>query len=242
MQTTKLTFICRDSRKEDQHIAMHRHCCHELVFYDRGCHGKTEIGGVKFNFSAGSLAVIPKGIQHMEQHFASGRVLFFGFDTSDTVTPGVYNDMWEVKQETDAIFKEAQEQRSQFQDMIALRLKILLICLNWRFGGDPEPIKNLCYCRNYLEENYMHDISIRNLAKMAGYSYDYFRHLFTERFSLSPQNYLIRIRLEKALQLLKSTDLKCTEVAYLCGFSDSGQMAKMIKREYGLTPTQLRKM
>ena len=41
--------------------------------------------------------------------------------------------------------------------------------------------------------------------------------------------------------ILKTTDLSCTEIAYQCGFSDSGQLTKMIKNKYSTTPTKIRK-
>lgn len=76
---------------------------------------------------------------------------------------------------------------------------------------------------------------------MTGYSTDHFRHPFHASFGISPQNYIIRQRCEKAVELLKNTTYKCTDIAYKCGFSDSGQMTKLINRIYQKTPQQIRR-
>ena len=92
--------------------------------------------------------------------------------------------------------------------------------------------KSLFYCKNYIDENYMYKINISDLAKMAGYSIDHFRHLFYRNFNISPYNYIVQVRCKKAVELLKTTSYKCVDIAYKCGFSDSCQMTKMIKKYY----------
>lgn len=87
----------------------------------------------------------------------------------------------------------------------------------------------------------MQPINIYDIAKLAGYSYSHFRHLFTKYFDISPKKYLIDVRCQKAFELLKTTEISCAEIAYRCGFSDSGQMTKMFKEKYSLTPLAVRK-
>jgi AraC-like DNA-binding protein len=79
------------------------------------------------------------------------------------------------------------------------------------------------------------------LSALTGYSYDYFRHIFKVAYGISPQDYLINVRLEQAKSMLHNTALSCTQIAISCGFSNSGQMSVMIKRRYGKSPLALRK-
>ena len=84
-------------------------------------------------------------------------------------------------------------------------------------------------------------INFGQLAKISGYNYDYFRHIFKQRFGISPQDYLIEVRLENAKRLLKGTKLTCTEIAYNCGFSSSAQMSLLFKRKFGVSPLAYKK-
>ena len=48
-------------------------------------------------------------------------------------------------------------------------------------------------------------------------------------------------RIEAAKNLLKTGEYNCTEIAYLCGFSDSAQLASIFRRETGLSPRKWQK-
>ena len=77
---------------------------------------------------------------------------------------------------------------------------------------------------------------------MSGYSYDYFRHYFKKQYGMSPQSYLINVRLENAYSMLSSTpDISITEVAISCGFSDSSQFSVMFSRHFGTSPKKFQK-
>ena len=69
-------------------------------------------------------------------------------------------------------------------------------------------------------------------------SYDYFQHRFKEIVGESPQQFLVRKRVEAAEGLLADGTLSCTEIAYQCGFSNSAQFSAIFKREKGITPRQ----
>ena len=80
-------------------------------------------------------------------------------------------------------------------------------------------------------------MSIRALAAICGWSYDHFQHVFRREIGLSPQQYLIRQRLQHAAEML-AQGAPCTEAAYACGFSSAAQFSTMFRRAYGLSPRQ----
>lgn len=238
-----LVFIIKHEHEKGRIVDMQTHNCHELVFYDRGCNGTSFIAGVEHKFSAGDIAVNKRLDPHSEEHFSDGGCIFFGFQCNSDIQSAMYHNMWEVKPLIEAILKESIDQNYNYKEIISLKIQeILLLLERSRKSIDgSNRAKSLYYCKNYIKENYMQKIKIADLAEMTGYSTDHFRHLFHASFGISPQNYIIRQRCEKAIELLKNTTYKCTDIAYKCGFSDSGQMTKLINRIYQKTPQQIRR-
>lgn len=237
----KLIFCNRDYREQACYIAPHSHDCNELVFYGDTAVGQTEIGGEKYTFSPSSVALIHRGTVHSEVHVQGTDVIFFGFEASSPVPDGVWNDMNVVRPLFCNIVEEVRNQEWGYEKIISLKIQEILTYLERKSSGESGGVKNLAFCKRYMEENYMQDVSVDELARMTCYSRDRFRHLFAEEYGLYPQNYLISVRLRNAEQLLCTTNLSCTEIAMICGFSDSGQMTKMVKKKYGKTPKEIRK-
>ena len=102
---------------------------------------------------------------------------------------------------------------------------------------DPEFME---YIKNYIEQHFDQKLDFKELAHMSGYSSDYFRHLFRAHFGVSPQEYMIDARLQKAKALLEEGHLSCTEVSYKCGFSNSAQLSTMFKKKFGCSPSAVR--
>ena len=231
-----IIFCNQEIRAKGCRITPHHHNCYEVVFYGDAATGETNINGVTYGFSPASVALIPPDIVHSENHFHAADVIFLGFETSFAIPEGIFAHMEHIKP---LFFEIAAEMRSQewgYQRLVSLKLQEIITYIQRRSGKVHSTVKDLTYCKQYIAENYMHDISISELARMTCYSRDRFRHLFTEAFGVSPQNYLIAVRMENALQLLATTKYSCTDIANMCGFSDSGQMTKMIKKKYGQTP------
>jgi AraC-like DNA-binding protein len=63
---------------------------------------------------------------------------------------------------------------------------------------------------------------------------------FRRRAGRSPQAYVNLLRLQKAMSLLKETDLRVTEVAWQSGYRDPNYFARMVRRQCGMEPTRFR--
>ena len=93
----------------------------------------------------------------------------------------------------------------------------------------------------FINLHFTEDISIEKLAKLCNLSRTgLFRH-FRALTGSTPKEYLQRKRLELAEELLRTTGKSLSEIASICGFYDSNHLTKLISREYGISPRQLRK-
>lgn len=85
-----------------------------------------------------------------------------------------------------------------------------------------------------------HAFDLRELARHAGLSPWQLSRTFRETFGLPPMRYLRRLRLEKALHLLKSTQLPVKTIASRVGYGSGQHLSRLIHRRFGKTPTELR--
>lgn len=77
-------------------------------------------------------------------------------------------------------------------------------------------------------------------ARLCKLSVSHFTHLFTEKYRVSPYQYLLRIRLAQAQQLLAETDLSVQEIARHVGYEDPFAFSRIFKRRIGLSPRAFR--
>ena len=85
------------------------------------------------------------------------------------------------------------------------------------------------------------DISNKLLAEKANISVVYFRKLFKECYGISPGQYMLKIKIDKAKQLLKTGTLTVTEISAKCGYSNVYHFCEIFKKKTGMTPTEYRK-
>lgn len=94
--------------------------------------------------------------------------------------------------------------------------------------------------RDYLNENFTQQLTVNELAGIAGLSPKYFIKAFTRTFGAAPHRYLRDLRLDFAERLLVGGNLTIAEVAYLSGFSSQSHLTAKMKKYRRNTPMQLR--
>lgn len=90
----------------------------------------------------------------------------------------------------------------------------------------------------YVDENYMAKISLDTVAKKACISRYHFSRTFRKAMGVTFQDYLNNRRVEKAKDMLKSSKLTITELAFSVGYADMSHFSRIFKRIAGCTPSQ----
>ena len=100
----------------------------------------------------------------------------------------------------------------------------------------------LINCVNEMNENYSDvNLSISALCKKNGISEASLRRKFHQAYSCSPKEYLLKLKLDKAVSLLAENTQTVQEIATLCGFSDEKYFSRIIKQRFSASPSALRK-
>jgi len=82
------------------------------------------------------------------------------------------------------------------------------------------------------------DLSVADMAKACGVSQPYFRKLFSQKYGMNPKQYVTKLRMEQAAQLLMSGDFSVTEIAALCGYAEPCHFTREFTKFFGASPLQ----
>ncbi len=94
---------------------------------------------------------------------------------------------------------------------------------------------------SYIEENFENEIRLDELARSAYISSSRLSHLFKQATGMSPLDYVIRVRVDRACGLLTSTQRNITDIAFDVGFHDSSYFSRAFRKLTGVSPTGFRK-
>jgi AraC-like DNA-binding protein/mannose-6-phosphate isomerase-like protein (cupin superfamily) len=90
----------------------------------------------------------------------------------------------------------------------------------------------------YLEENYLQDVEIETLVKMTNLKESQFRRKFKKLKGMSPIKYRNLLRINKALELMRSGEYSVVEISMIVGFDDPNYFSRVFKSYLGQSPTQ----
>lgn len=181
-----------------------------------------------------------------------------GYHALFTVTPALrttetYNrhlslnvdQLIKVKALTDIMERELKKKNPGYRLMTVGHFMILVTLLSRFFSESNNHASHhalqLGKALSYLEEKFVEDIDIKELAKLSGMSLRTFFRLFPKVTGHTPLSYQNKLRILKAVELLELTDCSITEIAYDCGFHDSNYFSRQFKKALGMPPSEFQK-
>lgn len=104
----------------------------------------------------------------------------------------------------------------------------------------PREISGIADAAAFMETSYQQDIAISEVIERSHYSQRHFIRLFSAAYGMSPQRYLLDVRLRHAGTMLRDSRLPVTEVAASCGFSDPNYFSRVFRKYSGISPSEFR--
>lgn len=105
-------------------------------------------------------------------------------------------------------------------------------------GGLPQ--RQLMQVLDYIHEHLQQDIKLADLAALLNMSQFHFSHQFKQATGITPYQYLLQQRIERAKHLLKQSDCSIADIALLCGFNSHSHLGKQFRQLIGTTPSAYR--
>jgi AraC family transcriptional regulator len=96
-------------------------------------------------------------------------------------------------------------------------------------------------CIEYLNAHASDNVGLEQLAALAGLSPFHFARAFKHTTGVPPHRYQLQVRIEKATALLELTDAPVTEIAFDVGYESSQALARLFRREVGVSPSDYRR-
>lgn len=246
-------------------LKMHAHNVHELYFLVSG-QRRYFIEDTLYDVEAGDLMIIPKTKLHRTLTKGNGAhtryVVYFDDQMVDALVRRIGAENYEKLlkfrklQLPPEIFrqiragleqmwaeKQAPDELSHVADTYILE-NILLLTLRHGVPKSPVVEKNVSKMQevaHYIHKNLASHISLKDAANMAHMEATYFSKAFKAATGEGFQEYLTKMRLQKAEQLLAHSDLPVSKVAEACGFSAANYFSDVFRHWKGLSPTQYRK-
>jgi AraC-like DNA-binding protein len=104
-----------------------------------------------------------------------------------------------------------------------------------------ELFRRLCRARDAIHDRSDEALTLDDLARTAGLSRFHFLRSFRAMFSATPHEYLTRVRLQRARQLLLEERASVTEVCFEVGFQSLGSFSALFRRRMGEAPVSFRR-
>ena len=96
---------------------------------------------------------------------------------------------------------------------------------------------SIARAEHYIEQHFAETITVTRLAQLGQCSVSHFRQKFKKELGITPKEYLIQVRIEKAKKMLRRNEKSITEIALACGFNSSAHFTSCFTTLTGITPT-----
>ena len=93
----------------------------------------------------------------------------------------------------------------------------------------------------FIHAHLYEDVSVEELARSCRMSTSHFIHQFKDYTGFSPHTYQIRLRLERAKELMNSTTMNISEIAFAVGYDNPLYFSRLFRRHMGLSPSEYRR-
>lgn len=103
-----------------------------------------------------------------------------------------------------------------------------------------EIYKRLCVAKDVIESYYMEQPDLEAISSISCLSIPQLIRQFKAVFNTTPHQYLIEVRLKRALELLKHTNKPIHEITWRCGFENASAFCRAFKAHYGVQPARYR--
>ena len=259
-----LAYYRENPRTPRYHMTYHWHTNCEIVYIKKGSFNMT-LDDNAYTFNEGDVVFITGGIVHggtpfdctydcivfdlemmLKNNTACSKVVHDINHKKITINTHLSEKGSEITRITSRLCDTLQEKNYGYEFEVQGYLYILfgeilkngLYTKNETDSISQERIISLKNVLSYISDNYTENISLDNLAKIAGMNPKYFCRYFKSMTDRTPIDYLNYYRIESACEMLSTKDISIGEVAISCGFNDESYFIKTFHKYKDITPKQ----
>ncbi len=250
-------------------VPRHAHDFIEIVTVNRG-RGRHLLDGGEERLTAGDVFIIPRGVRHGYANDGGLAItnLLFQMEAVDRAYPSLREmpgfpgfflaeegkrsgrllslnaeELAGLEELEKRIFREQAGSASGRETILLALLAEVLVYLARLLENRPaaEAAHPLFKVRDYLQKHAAEKTPVAQLAALAHMSERNFQRVFFRVFGETPAGFRLRLRLEKARELLKATDWEVGRIAAETGFSGNAYLSRCFREWYGVSPGEFRR-
>lgn len=223
-----------------------------LMYLHRGSL-KIEIDGRDMQLNAGDIAIYPANQPYGYIKIDQSEMVYYwahfsGYGVQECLHKlGLYSGIVCSPGKSESItvcfhrlFQCFYTRESYFEQSAAARMIDVLVCIARHMDKQQQgstSMKKIERSLEYLYHNYCDDIRLKQLAEMEHLSPSRYSAVFKQCMGLSPQGFIISLRMENAADLLHRTDLSIKQVAQAVGYVDPLYFSSLFKQKMGISPS-----
>ena len=210
-----------------------------------------ELEGHHYKRTAGNVKFIAAGVVHRCQRYASGtrkinlelsqellKLLEIKEEYLVRALPHSHHTRYTLVQ----LFRELSDDNDATNASAQQLLYSLLQHNSFQNTIHKTPPSWVAVLREFLHDQWDCQLTLQQMADETGVHPVTLSRYFPQYFSSTIGDYRRKIRVDKALQMLRATTLSLTQIAYACGFADQGHFTRTFKATTGFLPKDIRKL
>lgn len=142
------------------------------------------------------------------------------------------------KLSTLSTLESSRQYESYYHEFLNVYKDLKIIIDNYQIELNQDTMNKII---EYLYNHYQEALTLSDLADYFNFNYSYLSSYFNERSDLSFNECLNKIRIEKAIELLRDFNVSIKDIGHHVGFSDHSYFCKVFKKKLNMTPTEYRK-
>ncbi len=215
--------------------------------------GTIRLNDATYPVHRGRLLLIPPAAEVHARHDPQRRlgVCYIHFDPPGDcadILQSVVNDMHDADLYERLLRRTIDLQQRHHTEAAAHLLQSVLISIPHDRIADPDDADpearhreaRIADTMRYIRENPGQMPTVEELADRVSYAVDHFTRLFTRAAGVGPKEFCVRVRIERAQQLLRNSDMSMKQIAMALGYGDVFFFSRQFKARTGLSPTRYR--
>lgn len=208
-----------------------------LLHFVNSGHGKFTIDNKTYKIKKGDIFVIPP---YKETFYKADSVdpwdyTWIGFDAGIEL-PDVFNNAIIKNQNSEKFFSKMKKCIYMGNNKNAFLCSCLWELISSLIVDVKNPTNYADIAQNIIESDYMSDLKIANIATRLNINRSYLFNVFKQKKGISPQQYLLNVRMNKAAELMTKYNETITVAAMSVGYTDIYHFSKSFKKQFGVSP------
>lgn len=231
-------------KQNNKIVRNNRPCWGLIIKYEGETIYKNHAG--EYTSNKNHLVILPKGASYEWTCTKSGHYIIIDFDSELE-----HNDLFSLNIDDDSeilkMFKDLETlhfSKKTFYQITCIHqvYSIILKAIDSHRNSTKYIPNNkrvrLAPAIDYIASNFTQPIKNEELAALCNISTVYFRKLFFEVYGVSPINYIHKLRIKKAKEMLRSDYSNVTDIAFTLGYNSIYEFSKDFKKHTGVAPTK----